>query len=62
MNVNSIRLFWQYNEDMHRRVWSCIEHLSDEQFVHEFGYSLGSIRNHYVHLIGADSRWRGCRG
>jgi len=44
--------YWAFD-----RVWSAIEQLSDAQFASDLGYSLGSIRNIVVHLIGGHRRW-----
>jgi len=33
--------------------------LDDETFIKELPYSIGSIRNHCIHLIGVDRRWFG---
>lgn len=57
MRADYFRTLYDYNYATHRRIWDCIMHLSDEQFVQDVNYSIGSIRNHYVHLIGADDRW-----
>jgi uncharacterized damage-inducible protein DinB len=46
-----------YTYAAHRRVWTCIDQITDAQFVQDFPYSLGSVRNHLVHLIGVDQRW-----
>lgn len=57
MTIDYFRTLWDYNYSLHRRVWECIAHLTDAQFIEEVDYSIGSIRNHYVHLAGVDSRW-----
>ncbi len=31
--------------------------LTDEQFRQDVDYSIGSLRNHYVHLTNVDGRW-----
>lgn len=59
MNADVIRQLFNYNYSAHRRVWDCIEHITEAQFVEEVPYSLGSIRNHIVHLMTVDSRWLG---
>jgi uncharacterized damage-inducible protein DinB len=51
--------FIHYNYQAHRRLWECILTLSDEQFVQPLDYSIGSVRNHMVHLINVDTRWMG---
>lgn len=57
MNTDYIRTIFDYNLWTHDRVWDCIMQLSDEQFVQEFDYSTGSIRNHVVHVMSTDDRW-----
>lgn len=57
MKLPVISTLYNYNYAVHSNVWDCIDHITDEQFVQDVNYSLGSIRNHYVHLINVDSRW-----
>ncbi len=57
MNLQMIRRLYATNEALHRRLWASIEQLSDEQFVQEVPYSIGSVRNHMVHLASVDQRW-----
>jgi uncharacterized damage-inducible protein DinB len=57
VNADYFRALFSYNYDTHQRVWACIDHLSDAQFVEETDYSLRSVRNHMVHLMNVDSRW-----
>jgi len=52
-----IRTLHDYNFWTHRRVWACIEQLTDEQFTQHSDYSIGSIRNHVVHVMSVDERW-----
>ena len=58
----SIKVMLQQMIDYHvtatRKVWDVIEPLGDELFVREHDYSIGSIRNHMVHLTthGVDHR------
>lgn len=57
MNADALRALYTYHFALHRRVWDCIDHLSDEQFVAPVEYSIGSVRNHMVHLAGVEQRW-----
>mgnify|MGYP001306729285 CR=1 FL=1 len=57
MNADTIRTLLEYNYAAHRRLWDGIACLTDEQFVQEVDYSIGSVRNHMVHLINVDLRW-----
>ena len=57
MKPNEIKQIFDYNYWAFERVWDCISHLSDEQFVEEIDYSTGSIRNLVVHLMGSSRNW-----
>ena len=57
MNADSIRTLHTYNYAQHRRLWESILMLSEAQFTQEFDYSIGSIRNHMVHVMSVDERW-----
>lgn len=57
VTADYIRAIFEYNYARHRQLWSCIMHLGDEQFVQDVPYSIGSIRNHLVHVTGVDARW-----
>jgi uncharacterized damage-inducible protein DinB len=57
MNVETIRKLFDYHYGMYGQVWDCIMHLSDEQFVQEVDYSIGSVRNHMVHMLSIDQWW-----
>jgi uncharacterized damage-inducible protein DinB len=57
VNADYIHTIFGYNLWAHGKVWECIQQLSDEQFVQDSDYSIGSIRNHLVHLMSVDQRW-----
>ena len=57
MEVARIKDIYQYNYALHRRVWESIDQITGEQFTQEIDYSIGSIRNHMVHLADVDERW-----
>jgi uncharacterized damage-inducible protein DinB len=57
MNVDYFKMIYAYNYAVHDKVWDCAMHLTEEQFARDLGYSHGSIRNQFVHVMGADSRW-----
>lgn len=57
MNADDLRRLFAYHFALHRRIWECIDHLTDEQFVAPVNYSLGSVRNHMVHLASVEQRW-----
>ena len=57
MKAESVRQLFDYNYGSHRHLWDCIGCLTDAQYVEEVAYSIGSIRNHMVHLMSMDARW-----
>ena len=57
MNADALRALYTYHFTLYRRVWDCIDHLTDEQFVAPVDYSIGSVRNHMVHLATVEHRW-----
>ena len=57
MNAAAIRVLFDYNAWAHALLWNGIKQLTEDQFTQEFSYSLGSIRNHMVHLASVDARW-----
>lgn len=57
MNVEYFRAILAYNYARHDQLWACIGQLTDEQYTRESGYSIGSVRNHMVHLTTVDDRW-----
>lgn len=57
VNTDYIRTIFDYNLWAHGQVWDCIMQVSEEQFVQDFDYSIGSIRNHIVHVMSVDQRW-----
>ncbi len=57
MTPEAIRLLFGYTYAAFDKVWDCILSLTDAQFVEDLPYSIGSIRNHVVHLMSAERRW-----
>jgi uncharacterized damage-inducible protein DinB len=57
MTPTSIRRLFDYSYWAFERVWDCIMDLSDAQFTKDIDYSVGSIRNHVVHMMSLDLRW-----
>ena len=53
----NIRTLIEYHYGMFDRVWDYIMRLSDAQFVQEVDYSIGSVRNHMLHVLAIDQRW-----
>lgn len=58
MHADEIRALYAYHFALNRRLWDeCIVPLTQEQFLQDFDYSVGSIRNHMVHLVNVDENW-----
>ena len=58
MNADAFRYLYGYHFAENRAMWDkYIVPLSDEQFTRDVSYSLGSIRNHIVHLMWVDDTW-----
>lgn len=52
-----IQSMLMYHYDMNERVYQQIALLTHEDFVAETTYSIGSLRNHMVHLLSVDMAW-----
>jgi uncharacterized damage-inducible protein DinB len=58
MNIDVIRMLYDYNYRAHRRVWDeCIMALTDDQFKQPVPYSIGSLHQQVVHTISAEWIW-----
>lgn len=57
MKQKEIKAIFDYNFWAFDRVWDCISQVSDEQFIEEFDYSSGSIRNIVVHIMSGNQNW-----
>ena len=57
MKSNEIITIFDYNFWAFERVWECVFQISDEQFVQEIDYSIGSIRNIFVHVMSGNRAW-----
>lgn len=57
MNTSAFVRLFRYHYGMFERVWACAHELTAKQFVAEFDYSVGSVRNHIVHCLNVDGRW-----
>ncbi len=64
MNADAFRHFYNYHLAENRKIWDkFILPLSQDLFVQDVNYSLGSVRNHVVHLMSVDNSWfSGLRG
>lgn len=58
MKADEIRKLYNYHFAINRKLWEqAVSQLSDEQFVEELPYSVGSVRNQLVHMIDTELRW-----
>lgn len=57
MNADYLLELYRYNFWAHRRVWGCIEQLTEEQFDAPIDYSLGDIHNQVAHTMGVEYWW-----
>ncbi len=57
MNMDYFRSLYDYHYQVNDKLWESVRQLSDEQFVQDVNYSIGSVRNHVVHVMGVDDRW-----
>lgn len=57
MKPEYFQQLYAYHYALYDRIWKSIMQLSDEQFLQDTGYSLGSLRNHMVHMMNVDERW-----
>lgn len=57
MSVEHYRDLFAYDAWANRRVWDCLEPLSDEQFTSDPSYSVGSLRTQTVHTLANQSFW-----
>lgn len=58
MNADALRHFFGYHLSENRALWDkYVMSLTQEQFVQEFNYSHGSVRNQIVHLMSVDDAW-----
>lgn len=58
MNASAFRHFYNYHFEENRKLWDrYVMQLSHEQFTQDVNYSVGSIRNHIVHLMSVDEVW-----
>ena len=64
MNADAFRHFYEYHFAENRKIWDvAITSLSQAQFTQPVEYSVGSVRNQFVHLMSCDDYWfSGMRG
>lgn len=58
MNADAFRQLYEYHFAENRKIWDAhIAPLTPEQFAQPVEYSLGSVRNHVIHLMCVDRSW-----
>lgn len=58
MNADAFRYLYEYHFAANRSIWDdYVMPLSQEQFTQPVDYSMGSVRNQLVHLMGVDNIW-----
>ena len=58
MNADAFRHLYDYHFAANRKLWDTwVVSLTQEQFLQELDYSVGSVRNHIVHLMNVDYGW-----
>ena len=57
MNTTYFLDLYGYTFWANRRVWGCIEQISEQQFSQELDHSLGSLHAHCLHTMSVESWW-----
>lgn len=58
MKADHFRQLVDYHFAANRKLWEhSVLPLTDEQFKRKLPYSVGSVRNQVVHMLGTDDRW-----
>ena len=57
MNVEEIRLLYDYNAWANHRLFDACESLTPEQFTRDMHASFPSVRDTLVHILGAECLW-----
>jgi uncharacterized damage-inducible protein DinB len=58
MNADAFRQLYDYHFRENRKLWDIyITSLSQDQFTQPVAYSIGSLRDHIVHLTEVDDIW-----
>lgn len=58
MNAAIMRHLYEYHFAENRKIWdSYVMSLDQNAFTQDVDYSIGSVRNHIVHLMSVDDAW-----
>jgi len=57
MSPEILSTLFDYHFEQFDRLWDIAEQLPSDAFIAETDYSLGSLRNHFVHCLSVEERW-----
>lgn len=57
MDINTLKVLYDYTYWAHGRVWGCALKLTEEQYKRELSFSWGSVHKQFVHIMGAEWIW-----
>jgi uncharacterized damage-inducible protein DinB len=58
LNADAFRHLYDYHFEQNRSLWDgFIARLTDEEFSRPVDYSIGSPRNHVIHMMSVDRAW-----
>lgn len=57
MNLDTIRMLYDYHYHASGLVWDCVVELNDVQYTQTLDYSVGSIHEQVVHTMAAEYIW-----
>ena len=52
-----IQLIWNYNYWAHHKLWDSLMRISDDDFIREVNYGIGSLHKQVVHTMWAEALW-----
>ena len=55
--MDFVHTLWNYNYWAHRKLWDCIQTITDDDFVKPVPYSIGSVHSQVVHVMWAEEVW-----
>jgi uncharacterized damage-inducible protein DinB len=57
MDIAIIRTLYDYTYWANRKLWDCVEALTEEQFIRAADHSIGSVKDQVVHMMSAEYIW-----
>jgi len=52
-----VQLIWDYNYWAHHKLWDALMTVSEEGFVRDIDYSVGSLHKQVIHTMWAEALW-----